>query len=171
MVQTSLPKFNMDKSETGCCPRFDPTGWDGEEFELVERPFVRATTVSLLYIPLNMGSVFKKTFANIEEAGATPTHEYFMLSHDPSPWRGEHYLAVTKNVPGAEMVKLSGHFLGKVFEGPFKDAGKWAKELTRFVDSRGKKIGKCYFFYTTCPKCAKHYGKNFVVGFPQVVEK
>ena len=32
MVHTSLPTFNMDISETGCCPRFDPTGWDGEEF-------------------------------------------------------------------------------------------------------------------------------------------
>jgi len=71
-------------------------------------------------------------------------------------------------VPGAEMVKLSGNFLGKVFEGPYKDAGKWVEELTQFVDSRGQQIRKCYFFYTTCPKCAKHYGKNYVVGFPEI---
>jgi hypothetical protein len=25
-----------------------------------------------------------------------------------------------------------------------------------------------YFFYTTCPRCAKHYGKNYVVGVAQV---
>jgi len=25
-----------------------------------------------------------------------------------------------------------------------------------------------YFFYTTCPTCAKHYGKNYVVGVAKV---
>jgi hypothetical protein len=25
-----------------------------------------------------------------------------------------------------------------------------------------------YFFYTTCPKCAKHYGKNYVVAVAKV---
>ena len=25
-----------------------------------------------------------------------------------------------------------------------------------------------YFFYTTCPRCAKHYGKNYVVGVAKV---
>ena len=91
-----------------------------------------------------------------------------MLSHELSPWRAEHYFAVTKDVPGAEMVTLSGNFLAKVFEGPFKDAGKWCKELTKFVESQGKQIRKCFFFYTTCPKCAKNYGKNYVVGFAQI---
>ena len=158
----------MDNSETGCCPRFDPSGWDGEEFEFFERLFVRATTISFLHIPLNMGSVIKKTLAQIEAADATPTDEYLMLTHDLSPWRAENYFAVTKDVPGADMVKLSGNFLAKVFEGPYKDAGKWAKELTQFVESQGKKIRKCFFFYTTCPKCMKHYGKNYVVGLAQV---
>jgi hypothetical protein len=167
MSHATLPKFNMDNSETGCCPRFDPNGWDGEEFELVDRPFLRATTKSFMHIPLNIGSVFTKSLAKIEEAGASPTDEYLTLSHDLSPWRGEHYFTVTKEVPGAEVVKLSVRFLAKVFEGPFRDAGKWAKELAEFVESQGKQIRKCYFFYTTCPKCAKHYGKNYVVGFAQ----
>jgi hypothetical protein len=25
-----------------------------------------------------------------------------------------------------------------------------------------------YFFYMTCPKCAKHYGKNYVVAVAKV---
>jgi len=25
-----------------------------------------------------------------------------------------------------------------------------------------------YFFYTTCPTCAKHHGKNYVVGVAKV---
>jgi len=37
-----------------------------------------------------------------------------------------------------------------------------------YVKSKGKKIKELYFYYTTCPKCAKHYGKNYVVAFAQV---
>jgi hypothetical protein len=171
MATETLPKFNMDKSETGCCPRFDPTGWDGGEFVFRDRPFVRATTINLMHIPLNMGRMMKKTFQKIREAGAAPSDEYLVLSTDPSPWRGEHYFAVTKQVPGAEMAALSGQFLTKVFEGPYSQAGQWAHEMEQFVSSSGRKLKKLYFFYTTCPRCAKHYGKNYVVAFAEVEQR
>ena len=168
MAPNTLPKFNMDSSETGCCPRFDPTGWDNEELEFHERLFVRSTTANFLHIPLNMASMTKKTWKRIQEAEAAPTDEYLILSTDPSPWRGEHYFAVTKDVPNAEMVRLTGHYLTKVFEGPYRDAGKWVQEMQRFIPSKGKQLRKLYFFYTTCPKCAKHFGKNYVIAFGEV---
>ena len=34
--------------------------------------------------------------------------------------------------------------------------------------SQGQQMRKLYFFYTTCPKCIKHYGKNYVVAFAEV---
>jgi len=49
MSTASLPKCNMDNSETGCCPRFDPAPWDGQEFALHERLFVRATTINFMH--------------------------------------------------------------------------------------------------------------------------
>ena len=70
MVTTSLPKFDREANETGCCPRFNPAGWDGEEFEFPDRRFVRATTFNVMHIPLNMGSMFRKTFKKIEDANA-----------------------------------------------------------------------------------------------------
>jgi hypothetical protein len=30
-------------------------------------------------------------------------------------------------------------------------------------DSKGKALQRMFFFYTTCPKCAKKCGKNYVV--------
>ncbi len=168
MAHTQLPAFNMDKSETDCCPRFDPAGWDGEEFKFKDRLFVRAATRSFLHIPLNIKSVIANTFSKIEAADAAPQDEYLMLSSDLSPWRSELYFAVTRDVPDTEMVKLSGTFLAKVFEGGYQNMGRWSRELNRFVESQGKQIKKCFFFYTTCPKCAKVYGKNYVVGLPQV---
>jgi hypothetical protein len=168
MATGTLPKFNMDKSATGCCPQFDPTGWDRAEFEFHERPFVRSTTMNFMHVPLNFGSMITRTFKKIEEAEAAPTDEYLVLSTDPSPWRGEHYFAVTKDVPNADMTTLSGSYLTKVFEGPYREAGKWAQEMEQFVLSQGKQLRKLYFFYTTCPRCAKHYGKNYVIGFAEV---
>ena len=35
--------------------------------------------------------------------------------------------------------------------------------MKRYVKSQGKELKKMYFFYTTCPACAKVYGKNYTV--------
>ena len=121
-----------------------------------------------MHIPLNMGSVVQKTFKKIKDAGAEPEDWFLFLATDPSPWRGELYFGVTKQVPGAENTTLSGDFLTKVFEGPYRDAGKWVQETQEYVRSQGREMKKLYFFYTACPKCAEHFGKNYVVAFAQV---
>ncbi len=54
-------------------------------------------------------------------------------------------------------------FLTKVFEGPFKDAGRWAREMKDYVKSKGKESKKMNLYYTTCPSCAKVYGKSHTV--------
>jgi hypothetical protein len=78
------------------------------------------------------------------------------------------YLAVDKQIPGAENMTLSGKFLSKVYEGPFQDTGKWCTDFEQFSASKGMTISKWYMWYTTCPKCAKKYGKNYVVIIAQV---
>ena len=40
--------------------------------------------------------------------------------------------------------------------------------MAAYVKERGKHLDTMYFFYTTCPKCARHYGKNYVVGVAKV---
>ncbi len=75
------PKVNMDRSETGCCPRFNPEPWDEQTFVFDNKLFVTADTKS---------------------------------------------------------------FLRK---------------------SKGKTMKKIYFFYTTCPKCAKYFGKKLCSCF------
>ena len=81
MVKTTLPKMNMETAETGCCPRFDPGPWDDEEFQFQDRLFVRARTVNFLHIPLNIGSIIKKTWAKIQAADAAASDEYLDALH------------------------------------------------------------------------------------------
>ena len=105
-----------------------------------------------------------------EDANATmQPKEVMILSRDISPWKSEQLYAVTKAVKGADNVSLSGSFLTKVFEGPYQNAGKWYESLTKYAKSKKKTIKKIYLFYTTCPKCAKHYGKNYTIGIAEVV--
>ena len=168
MEINALPKYDMSDNTTNCCPRFKPEGWDGQELHFENKLFLKAKTRSLFHMPVNMGSVFPKTFADIQKADAHNPDEFLVLSIDPSAWTGEHYFSVTKEVPGHEMVKMTGDFLTKVFEGPYKDAPKMEKEMEAFVNSKGRKAKKTYFFYTTCPKCAKVYGKNYMVAVSEI---
>jgi len=105
--------------------------------------------------------------ALIKKANAGAPYQ-LMLTDEKSSWGSDIYIDVIKEVPGAQMAKLSGTFLTKVFEGPYQNAGLWAKEMVEYVKGKGKELKKLYFSYTTCPKCAKAYGKNYVVLFAQI---
>lgn len=164
METNVLPKYDLSDDPNNCCPRFNPDGWDEQELHFRDKLFVKAKSIGFFHIPINIGSVFTRTSSAIEKADAYDYDDLIILSYDPSPWTAEHYFSVGKEVPGQEMVRLSGDYLTKVFEGPYKNVPKWEKEMEAFVESRGKRVKKTYFFYTTCPKCAKYYGKNYLVG-------
>ena len=168
MKCNALPQYDMSDNPTNCCPRFKPEGWDDQELHFKDKLFVKAKTRSIFHIPINMGSIYPKTFAAIETEHAKSKDDFIVLSYDPSPWTSEHYFSVTKDVPGQEMIRLTGDFLTKVFEGPYKNAPQWEKEMKEFVKSKGKQVKKTYFFYTTCPKCAKFYGKNYMVAVSEI---
>lgn len=167
MRTNEIPAFDASDNETNCCPRFHPEPWDGQALHFDEKRFVKASTVAAFHVPLNMGSVFAKTLSAIEAAHAGGGG-LLVLSHDESAWHAEHLFAVDKDVPGAEMVRLSGDFLTKVFEGPYTDARHWCAAMHAYVTAQGRHLDTIYFFYTTCPKCAKYYGKNYVVGIAKV---
>lgn len=158
---------NQEIKRTGCCEPFDPVPWQEKEINWDNKIFVKDHVTSFLHIPLNMGSKVTKNMELIEKAGAKAPYQ-LMLSDEKSLWGADIYIDVAKEVPGAEMARLSGKFLTKVFEGPYQNSGKWAKEMMDYAASKGKTVKKLYFSYTTCPNCAKAYGKNYVVLFAKI---
>ena len=168
METNALPKYDMSDNPTNCCPRFNPAGWGNQELHFRDKLFLKAKTRSLFHIPINMGSVFPRTLQAMEAANAINENNFIVLSHDPSAWTGEHYFAVDKEIPGQEMVRLSGDYLTKIFEGPYRQQPNWEKQMRALVEGKGQQAKKIYFFYTTCPKCAKVYGKNYVVGVAEL---
>lgn len=158
---------SKDQTETGCCPRFDPAPWDDKEVTFENKLFVKDRVRSFLHIPLNFGKVIVRNMELIQSVDAMPD-EMLMLSDENSLWGSDLYIAVTRDVPGAEMTHISGTFLTRAFEGPYKDVRKWVVEMKNYVAAKKKEMEKLYFFYTTCPKCAKVYGNNYVVLLAQV---
>jgi hypothetical protein len=99
---------------------------------------------------------------------APPLEDFLLMAYDPSPWKSELYLAVTKKVPGTRNVALTGTFFSRVFDGPYNAAPKWIKEMDTQIAGQGNTARKYYVHFTTCPKCAKTYGHNYAVALAQV---
>jgi len=150
-----------------CCPPFDPEPWDGKEITWQGKRFLQDRVRSFCHIPLNFGAVMKRNVAKIEAAYAKSS-SMIVLSDENSLWGSDVYIEVEKEVPNANMATISGTFLSQVFEGPYSQIKTWMQSMEKTVADKGLACKKLYFYYTTCPKCAKKYGKNYVVLLAQV---
>lgn len=104
-----------------------------------------------------------------QDAGAAPEmKDFLLLAYDPSPWKSELYMSVTKEVPDAENVRFTGTFISKVFDGPYNHIPKYLNEFRRYLVLKDLTAKKYYFYYTYCPKCAKKYGHNYIVAFAEI---
>lgn len=163
-----LPVYDTAKSETDCCTLIDPREWDGLELEFDDKLFILARTHAVFHVPVDMGRVFQRVQEHLENAGAYDAAGFLVLSRDLGSWTSEHYFAAAKEVPGEEMVRMNGHYVTKVFDGPYAETKTWHTEMKELARARGKEDGEVLFFYTACPACADHYGHNYVVGFAEI---
>jgi len=150
-----------------CCPKFEPNLWDNKTVTWDKKLFLKDRVRSFFHIPLNFGAVRKRSLAAIQAAGAV-AEERIVLCDENSLWGADVYVAIAKEIPGRRLATLSGTYLAKVFEGPYRNARNWIIEMHDLVKSKEQIADKLYFYYTTCPKCAQKYGKNYVVILAQV---
>lgn len=162
-----LSQTTYDNSETNCCARLDPARWDDQTFDWKDKLFLKDRMRAFLHVPLNFGSVMSRDLAAVEKAGAFPEQPIW-LTDETSPWGSDVYFAVDREVPNTAMSRLSGTFMTRVFEGPYRKIGEWIEEMKKHVAAKGRKLVHLYFFYATCPKCARRFGSNQVVLFAQV---
>lgn len=158
---------NQKENNSICCPEFDPIPWDDKIIQWENKRFIKDSVCTFFYMPMNFGSVMRRLDQKIRNEGAK-VEDNLGLSDHTSRWNMNIYLAVDKEVPGVENTVLSGKFYSKVYEGNFKETDKWCKDYKEVVHSKGFSIKKWYMWYTTCPKCAKKYGKNYVVIVGQI---
>lgn len=145
----------------GCCPPFDPAPWSSATVSWQNRLFVKDHVLCFMHVPLNIASRIRKRQQLVSAHGA-PARP-IMLTEERSPWGADLYTEVTRAVPGAQMEALSGTFVTRVYEGPSRDAGKWAADIRRQLREKRLDAEKIYYWYTACPRCAQAQGKNQVV--------
>ena len=152
------------KEEPICCLPFDPELWNNKTFIWENKTFIKEKVRTFLYMPLNFGPIIRKVDRKITKAGSQ-IQEWLCLSDHTSKWNMNVFLAVAKEIPEAENIKISGTFFNKVYEGSFKDTEKWCNDFDASVKAKGLTVKKWYMWYTTCPKCEKKHGKNYVAIF------
>ncbi len=155
----------MENSKTNndiCCPEFDPSPWEEKTFEWINKKFIKDHVFTLFYMPMNFGNVITRMNKKVEAVeGKIP--DWMCLSDHTSKWNMDLYLAVDKVIPNTKNLTINGNFVTKVYEGDFRETGSWEKDFKNWCSEKGYRQEKNYIWYTTCPKCAKKYGKNYVV--------
>ena len=129
-----MDQLNAD-SETGCCKRFNPEPWQEKKITWEDKLFVKDRVRSIFHIPINFGKVMIRNMEKIQAADALP-QEQVVLSDENSLWGADVYIAVEKDVPNADMQKVSGTFMTKVFEGPYKNARLWCQQMAEYVKEK-----------------------------------
>jgi len=150
-----------------CCPKFEPEPWDGKTHTWTDKQFIKDRVFTLFYIPMNFGGVMRRLDKKVRQAGGAMPENLCLADHT-SKWNMDVYLAVDREIPEADNVTLSGEFYSKVYEGPYRETRKWCDDFGAHVKDNGLAIEKWRMWYTTCPKCAKKHGKNYVVIVGQV---
>ncbi len=154
--------MEKSKNQSECCPKFNPEKWENYTFEWENKKFIKDKVCTFMYMPLNFGKVIKRISEKADKVNAIMP-DYLCLSDHTSKWNMDIYLAVNKEIDKAENISLTGKFFSKVYEGDFKETGKWMKDFEIQLKNSSLSAQKTFMWYTTCPKCAKKYGKNYVV--------
>jgi len=154
-------------SQLVCCPEFNPEPWNDKILIWENKRFIKEKVCTLFYMPVNFGRVMKRLDRKVTAAEAK-IPDWLCLSDHTSKWNMDIYLAVDKDIPNSENVVINGKFYSRVYEGPFKETGNWCKDFESVAQTKGFQVKKWYMWYTTCPKCAKKYGKNYVVVVGQI---
>lgn len=158
------------KEEKECCPPFDPTLWDNKLFEWNNKLFIKDKVRTFFFMPLNFGKVVKRLDKKLKANGADFS-DAVCLSEHTGKWNMNIYVSLNKEINDPSLKRFSGLFFSKVYEGNFKDTGKWCSDYDTFTKAKGYTIKNMYMWYTTCPKCAKKYGKNYTVILSEVEQK
>ncbi len=161
--------MKMNRDRNICCYPLDISLWETKTHVWKNKLFLKDEVRQIMHIPINITSVLGRMFQKIEAVDAFPeVKDFLMLAYDPSPWKSEIHMTVTKDIPSSNMVRLSGTFVSKVYDGPYNHVPKWIKDMEIYLTSQNKNALKYYFHYAYCPKCAKKYGHNYCIAFAQV---
>lgn len=168
MITREIPAYKPEDLETGCCPKFHPGHWEERIFDFSAYTFIKSTTNSLFYRPLNMDKVMTKVMTDINNAKAAYSDRMIILSSDISAFKAEHFFLVNGPVPGYKPEKIEGLYFCKIYDGPFSQVSQFMKDFDEQLRLKDRHLKEVFAYYTTCPECAKTYKHNYIALFAKV---
>jgi hypothetical protein len=163
--------MEKQNKEVTCCPEFDPLRWNEQIYTWENKKFIRGTMFQILHYPFPgmIKRIMKKLWKQATEAEAEPSQDDFlMLTYDLSPWKCEFYLPVTRTVPGADNVLLSGKYFTKVFDGPFSLVPKYINEMDILLAQKEMYAKRYYIYSAACPICDRKYAVDNIVAIAEI---
>lgn len=162
----------MNNQNQDCCPEFKPEKWDKKTISWDSKKFIKDSVPEFFHIPFPpmIGKKITRMWKSVEQAGAAyPNKEdTLILFHDPTPFKGEIYISVKKDVPIEKNVTISGNFVCRVFDGGYNAIPQFVKIIDGYLAETGKKAKDYYVHYAYCPKCAKKFGHNYMIIFAKI---
>jgi hypothetical protein len=153
--------------ETGCCPRLKASEWHKKIHRWKKKPFYKTKYLSLFHIPLNYGSVVTQAVDHLDNTDLMETPA-IMLAKEDGLFSSTLLISLKKTDNGLPVEKISGDFISLLFHGDYKDTGKWINKTLEYLKSIGKDTNDLFFWYVTCPGCAKEYGSAQTVIFAKI---
>lgn len=162
----------MNNKNQKCCPEFKPEKWDKKTLSWDNKKFIKDSVPEFFHIPFpfTISKKITRMWKAVERIGAASLNkeDTLILFHDPTPFRGEIYISVEKDVPTENNVVISGNFVCRVFDGGYNAIPKFIKVMDEYLAETGKKAKDYYVHYAYCPKCAKKFGHNYMILFAKI---
>lgn len=162
----------MKPTNQECCPKFEPKKWDDKTYNWENKHFIKESIPTIFHMPFpkSIGKKVTKMMALAEDADCLSDDklEDLLLFNDPTAFKSDMYLSVTKSIPDAQNVELSGTFMSKVFDGAYHKVPKFIKQMDDHLKSQDKRAKDYYVHYAYCPNCSKEFGNNYMVLFAEL---
>jgi hypothetical protein len=133
--------------------------------------FLKDSIPQIFHIPLpgSFAKAIGRMWKTAEKAGAAPDpKDFLLLTHDPSAFKAELYMAITREIAGCNIERLTGNFFSKVYEGSYGDVPQCLRKTDLYLAANVMVSKKYYINFPYCPKCAKKYGHNYIMVLAEV---
>jgi hypothetical protein len=162
----------MKTVDQECCPKFEPERWDERTFNWEKKHFIKESIPTFFHMPFPKMIGKKVTImmdlAKSADSLSEDELDTLLLFNDPTAFRSDIYMSVNHKVSHANNVTLSGKFMSKTFDGPYKKVPKFLKEMDDYLSKQNKKAMDYYVHYAYCPKCAKKFEHNYMAIFAEL---
>ncbi len=150
------------------CPRLVREEWDRQIHQWDKKPFYALPYRSFFGWPTNLA---RQTAAAVDLLSRRGLLESIPINFavNEQSFGGTLLISINRNVKDLETRAISGKFMSFFFEGKYTQRTDWIRQVYRYGRANNLNFHELYFWYATCPTCAKKQGYAQVVIFGKIV--